>query len=58
MTSRPALLTQPFATTIRLPTHGFQVDEAEFLRLLCFSFALHIIEKRALIRSMPKLRQD
>lgn len=47
-----------FGTSIRLPPHRLEVDETEFLRLLCFSFALHIIEKRALIRSVPKLRQD
>lgn len=47
-----------FTTSIRLPPHGLDIDEAKFLRLLCFSFSLHIIEKRALIRSVPDLRQD
>jgi hypothetical protein len=44
--------------TLRLPPHRLEVDEARFLRLLCSSFSLHIIEKRALIRRVPKLRQD
>lgn len=47
-----------FSTSIRLPPHWLQVDEARFLRLLCHTFSLHIIEKRALIRSVPQLCQD
>ena len=47
-----------FTTSIRLPPHRLKIDEAQFLRLLCYSFSLHIVEKRALIRSVPRLRQD
>ena len=47
-----------FTTSIRLPPHRLDIDEAKFLRLLCYSFSLHIVEKRAIIRSVPRLRQD
>lgn len=46
-----------FETTIRLPPHDLKVDEAQFLRRLCRCLSLHIIEKRAIIRSFGKLSQ-
>lgn len=46
-----------FETTIRLPPHALKVDEAQFLRRLCCCLSLHIVEKRAIIRSFGKLSQ-
>ena len=47
-----------FRTTIRLPPHDLKVDEAKFLRRLCRCLSLHIVEKRAIIRSFSKLSQE
>jgi hypothetical protein len=44
-------------TTIRLPPHRLEVDEARFLRLLAGAVSLMKDEKRRIIEAFPRLAQ-
>jgi hypothetical protein len=44
----------PFIINIRLPPHQLEIDEDKFLRLLAGCASLHKIEKRMIIRSVPR----
>jgi hypothetical protein len=46
-----------FSTTLRLPPHRLEIEEAKFLRLLAGCLSLHTIEKRAILRGFGKLSQ-
>jgi len=47
-----------FTTTITLPAHELTFDEARFLNLLAGSISLTKDEKKKIIDSVPKLRQQ
>lgn len=47
-----------FTTTIKLPAHSLQFDEDRFLNLLAGSISLSREEKKRIIDSIPKLRQE
>lgn len=49
---------QHFKTTIKLPKHSLSFDEVKFLNLLAGSISLTKDEKKRIIDSTPKLRQD
>jgi hypothetical protein len=46
-----------FTTSIRLPPHRLDIDEAKFLRLLCHCPCLTKAEKRRIIEAIPRLQQ-
>ena len=43
---------------MQVPAHNLQVDEQKFLHLLAGSISLTKDEKKRIIESMPKLRQE
>lgn len=47
-----------FKTTIAIPAHNLKFDEAYFLKLLAGSISLTRDEKKRIIESVPKLRQQ
>lgn len=47
-----------FKTTIAIPAHQLKFDEAYFLKLLAGSISLTRDEKKKIIESIPKLRQE
>lgn len=47
----------PFLTSIRLPAHRLEIDEARFLRLLAGAVSLTKTEKRRIIEAFPRLAQ-
>jgi len=47
-----------FTTTVKLPAHELSFDEAKFLNLLAGSISLTKEEKKKIIESIPKLRQQ
>jgi hypothetical protein len=47
-----------FTTTIKLPAHQLSFDENRFLNLLAGSISLTKDEKKKIIDSIPKLRQE
>ena len=47
-----------FTTTIKLPAHKLNLDDAKFLNLLAGSISLRREEKKRIIDSIPKLRQE
>lgn len=47
-----------FKTSIKIPAHNLTFDEAYFLRLLAGSISLMRDEKKKIIESIPKLRQE
>jgi len=47
-----------FTTSIVLPAHNLQFDEAYFLNLLAGSISLSRDEKKKIVESTPKLRQE
>lgn len=47
-----------FTTTIVLPAHQLQFDEAKFMNLLAGSISLTRDEKKKIVDSIPKLRQQ
>lgn len=47
-----------FKTTIKLPAHKLAFDEDKFLNLLAGSISLTKDEKKKIVDSIPKLRQD
>lgn len=49
---------QTFTTTIKLPAHNLNLDDAKFLNLLAGSISLRRDEKKRIIDSIPKLRQE
>ena len=49
---------QEFKTTIVIPPHSISFDENKFLNLLAGSISLTKDEKKKIIDSIPKLRQD
>lgn len=48
----------PEVIGISLPAHNLQVDEQKFLKLLAGSISLTKDEKKRIIQSIPKLRQE
>ncbi len=48
----------PPVIDIKMPAHSIQVDEQKFLHLLAGSISLTKDEKKRIIESMPKLRQE
>lgn len=57
MPDQPAAPAPPFATSIRLPAHRLEIDEARFLRLLAGAVSLMKDEKRRIIEAFPRLSQ-
>lgn len=49
---------QTFTTTIKLPAHNLNLDDAKFINLLAGSISLRKDEKKRIIDSIPKLRQE
>lgn len=49
---------ESFSTTIKLPAHALNLDESKFLSLLAGSISLTRDEKKKIIDSVPKLRQE
>lgn len=47
-----------FTTTIKLPAHSLNFDENRFLNLLAGSISLTKDEKKKIVESVPKLRQE
>ena len=47
-----------FKTTIKLPKHNLKIDENLFLKLLAGSVSLSKDEKKKVIESVPRLRQQ
>lgn len=47
-----------FTTTITIPAHSLKFDESYFLKLLAGSISLTRDEKKRIIESVPKLRQQ
>lgn len=47
-----------FTTTVKLPTHSLKFDEDRFLNLLAGSISLTKDEKKKIVDSIPKLRQE
>lgn len=47
-----------FTTTVKLATHNLKFDENLFLNLLAGSISLSKDEKRKIVDSIPKLRQE
>ncbi|OGJ42026.1 hypothetical protein A3J23_02700 [Candidatus Peregrinibacteria bacterium RIFCSPLOWO2_02_FULL_48_14] len=47
-----------FVTTIKLPAHSLTFDENLFINLLAGSISLSKDEKRKIVDSIPKLRQE
>lgn len=47
-----------FTTTIKIPPHSLTFDEFYFLKLLSGSISLTIDEKKKIVQSVPKLRQE
>lgn len=48
----------PPTINVQVPAHNLQVDEQKFLHLLAGSISLTKDEKKRIIESMPKLRQE
>lgn len=49
---------QNFKTNIKIPAHSLKLDDAYFLKLLAGSISLMRDEKKKIIESVPKLRQE
>ncbi|EKD63467.1 MAG: hypothetical protein ACD_51C00273G0001, partial [uncultured bacterium] len=47
-----------FKTTIKIPAHSLKFDEAYFIKLLAGSISLTRDEKKRIVDSIPKLRQE
>lgn len=47
-----------FTTTVKLPAHNLKFDENYFLNLLAGSISLSKDEKKKIVESTPKLRQE
>ncbi len=47
-----------FKTTIKVPAHSLNFDEAYFIKLLAGSISLTKEEKKRIVDSIPKLRQE
>ncbi len=47
-----------WSTTVKIPTHPLKFDEAYFLNLLAGSISLTRDEKKKIVDSIPKLRQE
>ncbi|MFA4815151.1 MAG: hypothetical protein WC653_03580 [Candidatus Gracilibacteria bacterium] len=47
-----------FTTTIKIPAHSLTFDENRFLNLLAGSISLTKDEKKKIVDSVPKLRQE
>lgn len=47
-----------FTTTIKCPAHSLKFDEAYFINLLAGSISLSKDEKKKIVESIPKLRQE
>ncbi len=47
-----------FTTTIKIPPHSLTFEEFYFLKLLSGSISLTIDEKKKIVQSVPKLRQE
>ncbi|EKD48306.1 MAG: hypothetical protein ACD_65C00020G0001, partial [uncultured bacterium] len=47
-----------FKTTIKIPPHNLKFDETYFIKLLAGSISLMKDEKKRIVDSIPKLRQE